>query len=93
MIKIRKDIHVPVICCPKENGAVDVIVPDLHITISGKDYVEAIANAIFYVSSIYYFNLERDYLLPFSATYSEVEDSLGKYPKGSFATLINIADN
>lgn len=93
MLKLRKDVHIPVIVVKDKKGKCSVYVPDLDIVVNGYDYISAISNAIFYVSSIYYYNLNQNVTLKFLKTYQEVEDELHKYPKNAFATLINLTEN
>lgn len=93
MLKLRKDIHIPVIVVKQKRGGCEVHVPDLNIVVKGYDYISAISNAIFYVSSIYYYNLDHNVNVPFRMSYQEVESSLHSFPKSAFATLINITEN
>ena len=92
MRKLRKDIHIPVVVV-KTKGTCEVHIPDLDLVVKGYDYIAAIANAIFYVSSIYYYNLDQNVTLQFTKTFNEVEDSLKSYPKNAFATFINLTEN
>lgn len=92
MLKLRKDIHVPVLCTLNKDMSCDIVVPDLQITVHGKDYIEALSNAMFYVSSIYYYNKERYHDIAFSYLYSEVEDMCSKYSQNTIATVINLTE-
>ena len=93
MIILRKDIHIPVVVVKKKRGSCEVHVPDLGLTVTGYDYISAISNAIFYVSSIYYYNLDHNMELQFTRTYADVEKTLSKYPKNAFVTFLNITEN
>lgn len=88
MISLRNDIHIPVLVTSMHD-ACDVYVPDLNITVHGKDYVDALANAMLKASAIYYYNKERNLSFPLETTYEQVE----KMCKGrkQFATFIELS--
>lgn len=70
MIEMNKDLQIPVVITHTDKYC-DVFVPDLNITVHGRDYVDAIANAIYNASAIYYYSLERDLQITLDTTYEE----------------------
>lgn len=87
MINTDTNIQIPVVVVPVKDKC-DVLIPDLNVTIHGRDIVEALALSISYVSAIYYYNVERNYRLNLSTTY---EQALALCPnRKSFATYIGL---
>ena len=83
---MRKDIQLPVVIT-HDSTHCDIYIPDLDITVHGRDYVDAISNAIMKASAIYYYNLERNVTFELKTTYNDVE-CICKKMHGSFATYI-----
>ena len=81
----NKDIQIPVIVNTVKNGFT-VDVPDLNISVNGASLLEALGRAISYCSSIYYYNLDRNYMYKLNTTYEEAS-KLCK-GKSSFVTFI-----
>lgn len=83
---IRKDIQIPVVIMHTKMYC-DIYIPDMEITIHGRDYVDTISNAIMKASAIYYYNLERNIQIQFTTTYQQAE-SMCK--RGAFASYIGL---
>lgn len=90
MLHIKQDLQIPVVVTQDKSGTCDIYVPDLEVTIHGKDYVDAVASAILKCSAIYYYNLERNLKFKFSTTYVQAE-KMCKH-KNSFATYIGLTE-
>ena len=86
-MKINSDLQIPVVIYHDKERC-DVYIPDFEITIHGRDYVDAISNAILKASAIYYYNLERNLRFELKTTYTMAERMCTK--KGSFATYIGL---
>lgn len=86
-LHLSGDLNIPVLVT-KTRTECNIYIPDLEITIHGRDYVEAISNAILKASAIYYYNLDRNLKFEFSTTYADV-DKMCKH-RGQFATYINL---
>lgn len=88
MIQTSKDIQIPVIVTPAKDTCT-AFVPDLNVTIHGRDVVESLALCINYAGAIYFYNLERNSKLNLSTTY-EAAEKLCKNRK-SFVTYIGLS--
>lgn len=88
-IRFDKNLQVPAIVTMTKVGC-SVDVPDLNITIHGRDYLEALANAMLNVSAIYYYSHEHNLSMNLSKTYQEVEAMAFARNDGSFATYLGL---
>ena len=86
-MKISSELQIPVII-DHDRMHCDVYIPDFDITVHGKDYVDAISNAILKASAIYYYNLERNLRFDLKTTYAMAEKMCKT--KTSFATYIGL---
>lgn len=86
-MRISSELQIPVII-DHDSKHCDIYIPDFEITIHGHDYVDAISNAIFKASAIYYYNLERNLKFELKTTYQMAEAMCKK--KSSFATYIGL---
>lgn len=87
IFRINEELQLPVIVQNKKKGNVDIYIPDLEITVHGKDLVSAMAEAILKSSAIYYYNIERNVRFEFKTTFSQCERlCAGK----DFATFIGL---
>ena len=85
---LRKDIQIPVVI-QRDNRHCDIYIPDLDMTVHGRDYVDTISKAIMTASAVYYYNLERNLQIKFKTPYAEVEKMCLKH-HGSFASYIGL---
>ena len=91
MGKEGNETHVPVVVTPQRDGSVDLYIPDMEVTIHGKNYVDVYAKTVMVMTSYSYFCVERNIDFSFKADYSEVEAALTKKRRNkSFATFIPI---
>ena len=83
----KRNIQIPVVITHDTNYC-DIFIPDLHMTIHGIDYIDALANAHLHASAIYFYNIERNVKLDLKTTYADAERMCKR--NGSFATFISL---
>lgn len=88
MISTKTNIQIPVVVIPTKTECT-VFIPDLNVTIHGRDIVEALALSISYASAIYFYNVERNIKLPMDTTYEQAEEKCPS--RKSFVTYIGLS--
>lgn len=91
MVKWDSNLRVPAII-EADAKHCDIYIPDLEITIHGRDYISAVANAVTKCTAIYYYFVEHN--LPFNLTkkYADVEMMALERGNGCFATYMQLCE-
>lgn len=83
--------RVPVIVKTMKSSC-DIFIPDLDMTVHGRDFISAAANAVLKCTAIYYYSLQHNLPCELNSPYNEVERLALKEGKGCFATLLSLSE-
>lgn len=91
MVSWDNNLRIPVIVRTLKERY-EITVPDLEMTVWGRDFISATANAVLKCTATYYYNLQHNLPFPEMTPYAKVEEQALKEGKGCFATLLSLSD-